>query len=64
MSYNIIPQRLSSRFDDLVQQAVDEAIEQHRIKGQAIAVSDNNGNVQTIQPEDILPLAQRLQPRK
>ena len=44
----------------LFQKAVDEAIEQHRLNGHAIAQSDEQGNVIEIQPEDITPLAEKL----
>ena len=61
---NIIPDKLSTLFDSLAQDAIDEAIEQHRLNGQPIAISDKNGNVIEIQPQDITPLAQKLQQRK
>ncbi|MGL5836231.1 MAG: hypothetical protein ACRC1Z_23800 [Waterburya sp.] len=64
MNHNLVDDRLSTRFDSLVQQAVDEAIEQHRLNGKAIAQSDDDGNVVIIQPEDIMPLAEKLQRRK
>jgi hypothetical protein len=48
----------------LVQEAVDEAIEQHRLNGQAIAQSDDNGNVVIIQPVDIIPLAEKIRQRQ
>lgn len=41
------------------QEAVDEAIEQHRLNSQAIAVSNEQGRAIEIQPEDITPLAQK-----
>jgi hypothetical protein len=41
---NSIPDKLSTLFGSLPQQAVDEAIEQHRLKGHAIAQSDGHGN--------------------
>ncbi len=47
----------------LFQQAVDEAIEQHRIKGESIAISEN-GKVQIIPPEKITPLVDKLKKRK
>ena len=56
---NSFPDRLSTLFDPLFQQAVDNAIEQHRLNSNAIAQSDDNGNVQIIQPEDITPLAEK-----
>jgi non-homologous end joining protein Ku len=47
----------------LFQQAVDEAIEQHRIKGESIAISEN-GKVKIIPPEKITPLADKLKKSK
>ena len=47
----------------LFQQAVDEAIEQHRIKGESIAISEN-GKVKIIPPEEITPLVDKLKKRK
>jgi hypothetical protein len=61
---NSIPDKLSTLFDPLVEKAVDEAIEQHRLNGQAIAQSDDNGNVIIIQPEDIIPLAEKIRQRQ
>ena len=46
----------------LFQKAVDEALEQHRIKGESIAVSEN-GRVKIIPPEEITPLADKLKQR-
>ncbi len=46
----------------LFQKAVDEAIEQHRIKGESIAISEN-GRVKIIPPEEITPLADKLKQR-
>lgn len=60
MSYTSQDNRLSTRFGSLAQEAVDEAIEQHRLDGHAIAQSDEQGNVIEIQPEDITPLAEKL----
>ena len=48
----------------LFQEAVDEAVEQHRLNGHAIAQSDEHGNVIEIQPEDITPLTQKLKQRQ
>ena len=42
---------------------MDEAIEQHRLNGEAIAVSEN-GKVKIIPPEEITPLADKLKQRK
>jgi non-homologous end joining protein Ku len=48
--------------EKLFQQAVDEAIEHHRIKGESIAISEN-GKVKIIPPEEITPLADKLKRR-
>jgi maltodextrin utilization protein YvdJ len=61
---NFIPERLSTLCDSIFEQAIDEAIEQHRLNGNAIAQSDSDGNVVIIQPEDIIPLAEKLQQRE
>ncbi len=58
-----IDDRLSTKLNLLVQQAVDEAIEQHRIKGESIAISEN-GQVKIIPPEKITPLVDKLKKRK
>ena len=57
-----IDDRLSTKLNHLVQKAVDEAIEQHRIKGESIAVSEND-QVKIIPPEEITPLADKLKQR-
>ena len=61
---NSIPNKLSTLFDSISQEAVDEAIEQHRLNGHAIAQCDEHGNVVEIQPEDIIPLAEKLKRRQ
>ncbi len=61
MNHNI-DDRLSTKLNPLVQKAVDEAIEQHRIKGESIAVSVR-GKVKIVPPEEITPLADKLQQR-
>ncbi len=55
--------RLSTKLNPLVQKAVDEAIEQHRIKGESIALGEN-GQVKIIPPEEITPLADKLKQRQ
>ena len=57
---NFSPENIGQLF----QEAIDEAIEQHRAQGHAIAVSDDDGNIIEIQPEDITPLAQKLKQRQ
>lgn len=61
---NPISDKLSTLIDSIFQEAVEEAIEQHRINGNAIAVSDDDGNVIEIQPTDITPLAEKLKQRQ
>jgi hypothetical protein len=41
----------------------DEAIEQHRIKGESIAQGEN-GKVKIVNPEEIPSLAEKLKQRK
>ncbi len=53
------PENISALF----QKAVDEAIEQHRIKGESIAISEN-GKVKIVPPEEITPLADKLKQRE
>ena len=60
---NSIPDKLSTLCDSLFQKAVDEAIEQHRIKGESIAVSVQ-GKVKIVPPEEITPLADKLKQRE
>ena len=52
------PENISALF----QKAVDEVIEQHRIKGESIAISEN-GKVKIVPPEEITPLADKLKQR-
>ena len=61
---NPIPDKLSTLCDPIFEQAGDEAIEQHRLNGHAIAQSDDNGNVVIIQPVDIIPLAEKIKQRQ
>lgn len=57
---NFSPENVSRIF----QKAVDEAIEQHRIQGNAIAQTDEHGNVIEIQPADITPRVEKLEQRQ
>ena len=52
-------QKLSKRLDHLVQQAIDKAIENHRQKGESIAISDEQGKVKII-PANEIPKLQRM----
>ena len=47
------------RVSQLFQQAVDEAIENHRQKGESIAVSDEQGKVKVIPASEIPKLQQK-----
>ena len=62
MNHNV-DDRLSTKLNSLVQKAVDEAIEQHRIKGESIAVSVR-GKVKIVPPEEITPIADKLKQRE
>ena len=48
-----LDKKLSVRLDHLVQQAVDKAIENHRLKGELIAISDERGKVKIITANEI-----------
>jgi hypothetical protein len=45
--------KLSEKLNDLVQQAVDNAIENHRQKGESIAISDEEGKVIIVSATEI-----------
>ena len=60
---NSISDKLSIICDPLFQKAVDETIEQHRIRGESIAQSEN-GKVKIVNPEEIPPLAEKLKQRE
>ena len=46
--------KLSDRLNDLTQEAVDKGIEKHRLRGESIAISDDQGNVKVV-PADKIP---------
>lgn len=48
--------KLSTKLDNLVQQAVEKAIENHRLKGESIAISDKKGKVRIIPANEISKL--------
>ena len=60
---NSIPDKLSTICDPLFQKAVDETIEQHRIKGESIAQGEN-GKVKIVNPEEMTPLSEKLKQRE
>lgn len=45
--------KLSDKFNHLFQEAVNKAIENHRLKGESIAVSDETGKVKIIPASEI-----------
>ncbi len=47
--------KLSDRLNELIQEAVDKAIEKHRQKGESIAISDEQGKVKIIPANEIPP---------
>jgi hypothetical protein len=51
-----IDKKLSDRLNKLVQQAVDKAIENHRQKGESIAIADREGKVKIVPANEILKL--------
>lgn len=61
---NSLPDKLSTLCDPAFQEAIDKTIEQHRLNGNEIAVSDRKGNVLVIQPKDIIPLAEKVKQRQ
>lgn len=46
-------QKLSDKLNHLVQEAVDKAIENHRQKGESIAIADEQGKVRIVPAEKI-----------
>ena len=48
--------KLSDRLNDLTQEAVDKAIEKHRLRGESIAISDDRGKVRVVPVQEIPPL--------
>ena len=56
--------KLSKRLDGLVQQAIAEAVEAHRQKGESIAVSDEQGKVKIIPAQEIPELKRGLDSQK
>jgi hypothetical protein len=52
--------KLSDRLNDLVQQAVDRAIENHRQKGESIAIADKEGKVIIVPASEIPKLKNSL----
>ena len=55
--------KLSERLNDLTQEAVDKAIEKHRLRGESIAISDEQGNVRVVTAEEIPDLQKANLPK-
>lgn len=49
--------KLSDRLNDLTQEAVNKAIEKHRLRGESIAISDEQGKVRVVPASEIPDLA-------
>lgn len=45
--------KLSERLNDLTQEAVDKAIEKHRLRGESIAINDAQGKVKIVPASEI-----------
>lgn len=56
--------KLSDRLNDLTQEAVDKAIEKHRLRGESIAISDEQGNVKVVPASEIPDLQQHNLPKR
>ena len=52
--------KLSVRLDSLVEQAIAEAVEAHRQRGESIAISDEQGKVKIIPAHEIPELKRNL----
>lgn len=52
--------KLSDKLNDLVQQAVDNAIENHRQKGESIAIADSEGKTIVVPASEIPNLKKSL----
>ncbi len=55
--------KLSDRLNDLTQEAVDKAIEKHRLRGESIAISDDRGKVRVVPASEIPDLAKAKLPK-
>lgn len=51
-------QKLSDKLNHLVQGAVDKAIENHRQKGESIAIADEQGKVKIVPAKEIPAIKQ------
>ena len=52
--------KLSEQLNDLIQEAVDNAVNTHHQKGESIAVSDENGKVKIVSAQEIPEFKKRL----
>ncbi|MBE9118093.1 hypothetical protein IQ249_19550 [Lusitaniella coriacea LEGE 07157] len=55
--------KLSDRLNDLTQEAVDQAIEKHRLRGESIAISDEQGKVRVVPASEIPDLEKANLPK-
>ena len=55
--------KLSEQLNDLTQKAVDKAIEKHRLQGESIAISDEQGKVKIVPASEIPDLQQANLPK-
>ncbi|MEM9509652.1 MAG: hypothetical protein AAGA16_18560, partial [Cyanobacteria bacterium P01_E01_bin.35] len=52
--------KLLEQLNELTQEAVDKAIEKHRLRGESIAISGEQGKVKIISADRITPLLVRM----
>lgn len=57
--YESSDKKLSDRLNDLTQEAVDKAIEKHRLRGESITISDEQGKVKVIPASEIQTLLRK-----
>ena len=56
--------KLLERLNDLTQDAVDKAIENHRLRGESIAISDAQGKVKIVPASEIPDLQKASLPKQ
>ena len=52
--------KLSEQLNDLIQEAVDNAVNTHHQKGESVAVSDAQGKVKIVSAQEIPEFKKRL----
>ena len=55
--------KLLDRLNDLTQEAVDKAIEKHRLRGESIGISDEQGKVRVVSANEIPDLEKAKLPK-